>query len=95
MQSPSLRVLSLWSRVRRLTNIRLKERGRLRSAHPGGSIGTFALESAADELAAQMGIDPIELRVRNEPDKDPASGKPFSSRNIVKALLAPCLQRSV
>ena len=54
---------------------------------PGESIGTFALESAVDELAAQMGIDPIELRVRNEPEEDPSSGKPFSSRNIVKAYM--------
>jgi xanthine dehydrogenase YagR molybdenum-binding subunit len=52
---------------------------------PGESIGTFALESAVDELAAQIGIDPIELRLRNEPEVDPTSGKPFSSRNIVKA----------
>jgi xanthine dehydrogenase YagR molybdenum-binding subunit len=52
---------------------------------PGESIGTFALESAVDELAAQTGIDPIELRIRNEPEEDPTSGKPFSSRNIVKA----------
>jgi xanthine dehydrogenase YagR molybdenum-binding subunit len=52
---------------------------------PGESIGTFALEGAVDELAEQMGIDPIELRARNEPEKDPTTGKPFSSRNIVKA----------
>ena len=52
---------------------------------PGESIGTFALECTVDELAEQMGIDPIELRLRNEPDEDPASGKPFSSRNLVQA----------
>ena len=52
---------------------------------PGESIGTFALESAVDELAEKLGIDPIELRVQNEPETDPASGKLFSSRNIVKA----------
>jgi xanthine dehydrogenase YagR molybdenum-binding subunit len=52
---------------------------------PGESIGTFALEGAVDELAEQMGIDPIELRARNEPEKDPTTGKPFSSRNIVTA----------
>jgi xanthine dehydrogenase YagR molybdenum-binding subunit len=52
---------------------------------PGESIGTFALESAVDELAAQMSIDPVELRLRNEPDKDPTSGKTFSSRNLSKA----------
>jgi xanthine dehydrogenase YagR molybdenum-binding subunit len=52
---------------------------------PGESIGTFALESTVDELAAQIGVDPIELRIRNEPENDPTSGKPFSSRHIVEA----------
>jgi xanthine dehydrogenase YagR molybdenum-binding subunit len=52
---------------------------------PGESVGTFALESAVDELAEKLGIDPIELRARNEPEKDPTSGKPVSSRNIVQA----------
>lgn len=52
---------------------------------PGESIGTFALESAVDELAAEIGVDPVELRIRNEPENDPTTGKPFSSRNIVKA----------
>ena len=52
---------------------------------PGESIGTFALECTVDELAEQLGIDPIELRLRNEPETDPTSGKPFSSRHIVKA----------
>ncbi len=52
---------------------------------PGESIGTFALESAVDELATQMGMDPVELRLLNEPEDDPTSGKPFSSRNIAKA----------
>lgn len=51
---------------------------------PGESIGTFALECAVDELAEQLNIDPVELRLRNEPEKDPASGKPFSSRNVEK-----------
>ncbi len=52
---------------------------------PGESIGTFALECTVDELAEQIGMDPIELRLRNEPEKDPTSGKPFSSRHIVEA----------
>ncbi len=52
---------------------------------PGEAVGTFALESALDELAEALGIDPIELRIRNEPDKDPTSGTPFSSRHIVEA----------
>jgi xanthine dehydrogenase YagR molybdenum-binding subunit len=52
---------------------------------PGESVGTFALESAVDELAAELGMDPIELRVRNEPEKDPTTGLRFSSRHIVEA----------
>ncbi len=52
---------------------------------PGESVGTFALESAVDELANQIGIDPIELRIRNEPTKDPTTGLPFSSRHLVQA----------
>lgn len=52
---------------------------------PGEAVGTFALESAIDELAMQLDLDPIELRLRNEPRTDPASGKPFSSRHLVEA----------
>jgi xanthine dehydrogenase YagR molybdenum-binding subunit len=52
---------------------------------PGEAVGTFALESAVDELAEKLGIDPIELRKRNEPEKDPISGRPFSSRHLVEA----------
>ena len=55
---------------------------------PGEAVGTFALESAVDELAVAMDIDPIELRIRNEPDKDPTEGTPFSSRHIVEAYRA-------
>ena len=55
---------------------------------PGESVGTFALESALDELAEALGIDPVELRCRNEPDKDPTSGNPFSSRHMVEAYRA-------
>ncbi|GGY06664.1 xanthine dehydrogenase family protein molybdopterin-binding subunit [Streptomyces djakartensis] len=50
---------------------------------PGEAPGSFALESALDELAERCGIDPIELRVRNEPAAGPVSGLPFSSRNLV------------
>lgn len=51
---------------------------------PGEAVGSFALECAMDELAEQIGIDPVELRIRNEPDKDPIKGTPFSSREVVK-----------
>lgn len=49
---------------------------------PGEAVGTFALESAIDELAEKLGIDPVELRLRNEPEKDPVSGLPFSARHV-------------
>jgi xanthine dehydrogenase YagR molybdenum-binding subunit len=50
---------------------------------PGEAPGSFALESALDELAEKCGIDPIELRARNEPETGPISGLPFSSRNLL------------
>ncbi|WP_375287195.1 xanthine dehydrogenase family protein molybdopterin-binding subunit [Sphingomonas sp.] len=52
---------------------------------PGEAVGTFALESAMDELAEAIGMDPIELRLKNEPEKDPVTGAPFSSREVEKA----------
>ncbi|TCU28817.1 molybdopterin-binding aldehyde dehydrogenase-like protein [Rhizobium azibense] len=52
---------------------------------PGESIGSFALESAVDELAHKIGIDPIELRLRNEPEKHPIAGIPFSQRDLKRA----------
>ena len=52
---------------------------------PGEAMATFALESAIDELAHKMGIDPIELRRINEPEKDPTKGTAFSSRNLLEA----------
>ncbi|RKS76897.1 xanthine dehydrogenase molybdenum binding subunit apoprotein [Actinomadura pelletieri DSM 43383] len=53
---------------------------------PGEAPGMYALESVMDELAIATGVDPIELRIRNEPDRDPESGLPFSSRNLVACL---------
>jgi xanthine dehydrogenase YagR molybdenum-binding subunit len=53
---------------------------------PGECPGMFALESAMDELANAVGIDPVELRVRNEPEVDPELGIAFSSRNLVGCL---------
>ncbi len=53
---------------------------------PGECPGMFGPEVAMDELAYRLGLDPIELRIRNEPEVDPDSGKPFSSRNLVACL---------
>ncbi|MFE0800260.1 xanthine dehydrogenase family protein molybdopterin-binding subunit [Streptomyces sp. NPDC058812] len=49
---------------------------------PGEAPGSFAIESALDELAERCGVDPIDLRLRNEPEAGPVSGLPFSSRNL-------------
>ncbi len=53
---------------------------------PGKASGSFALESAMDELAYKLKMDPIAFRLKNEPAKDPSNGKPWSSRTIVQCL---------
>ncbi|MFD7621637.1 xanthine dehydrogenase family protein molybdopterin-binding subunit [Streptomyces sp. NPDC059802] len=53
---------------------------------PGEAPGMYALESAMDELAAALGIDPVELRLRNDPADEPDSGRPFSSRGLADCL---------
>lgn len=55
---------------------------------PGEAPGSFALESAMDELAHALSMDPVALRLLNEPPADPESGLPWSSRS-----LAACLQQ--
>jgi xanthine dehydrogenase YagR molybdenum-binding subunit len=49
---------------------------------PGEASGMFALESAMDELAVALNIDPIELRLKNYTDADATSGKPFASKGL-------------
>ena len=51
---------------------------------PGEAPGTFALESAMDELALKVGIDPIELRLRNYASMDEQKKLPFSSKQLVE-----------
>jgi len=55
---------------------------------PGEATGMFALECAVDELAYELGLDPLELRLRNHADVDPLSGRPWSSKG-----LRECYQR--
>ena len=47
---------------------------------PGEASGLLALECAMDEMAEQLRLDPIEFRIRNEPDRDPETGVPFCAR---------------
>jgi xanthine dehydrogenase YagR molybdenum-binding subunit len=49
---------------------------------PGEATGTFALEVAMDELAVELGIDPIELRLRNYTERDPQKQLPYSSKSL-------------
>ncbi|RWH82972.1 MAG: xanthine dehydrogenase family protein molybdopterin-binding subunit [Mesorhizobium sp.] len=53
---------------------------------PGEAPGMLAFECAMDELAERLGLDPIELRIRNEPVQDPERGVPFSTRNLVTCM---------
>ena len=49
---------------------------------PGEASGSFALESAMDELSYALKLDPLELRLRNYAERDPETGKPFSSKSL-------------
>ncbi|WP_433556116.1 xanthine dehydrogenase family protein molybdopterin-binding subunit [Pseudonocardia xinjiangensis] len=53
---------------------------------PGEVPGMFALESAMDELAVELEMDPIEVRIANDTAVEPESGLPFTSRNLVACL---------
>ena len=47
------------------------------------------LESALDELAEKLGIDPVDLRRINDTANDPIDGKPYSSRSLMNAMIRP------
>jgi xanthine dehydrogenase YagR molybdenum-binding subunit len=53
---------------------------------PGEAPGLLAFESAMDELATALNIDPVALRLRNEPTLDPERQVPFSSRSLAECL---------
>jgi xanthine dehydrogenase YagR molybdenum-binding subunit len=53
---------------------------------PGATPGAFVLESAVDDLAHRLGMDPVQLRLRNEPARDPSTGMPFSTRRLTDCL---------
>ncbi|TAJ70269.1 MAG: xanthine dehydrogenase family protein molybdopterin-binding subunit [Phenylobacterium sp.] len=68
----------------RLVKLDLPGAGPMRA--PGEASGTMSLECAMDELAERLGLDPVELRIRNEPPSDPENGRPFSQRQLVRCL---------
>jgi xanthine dehydrogenase YagR molybdenum-binding subunit len=49
---------------------------------PGEATGTFALEAAMDELACELGIDPVQLRLQNYTERDPDKQLPWSSKSL-------------
>lgn len=51
---------------------------------PGAGVGLFALESAMDELAEAVGMDPLEFRRMNTTDQDGATGLPYSSNHLLE-----------
>ena len=55
---------------------------------PGKAVGNFSLESALDELSYALGIDPVDLRLRNHADVNPQSGRPWSSNALRECYLA-------
>jgi xanthine dehydrogenase YagR molybdenum-binding subunit len=75
---PNLRVASALSRAN--VGAPTSMRG------PGAVPGLFAMESAMDELAIALNMDPIELRRRNEPLRDESLKLPFSSRHLVECM---------
>ncbi len=52
---------------------------------PGRTPSLFAIESAMDELAVKLNIDPIEVRLRNYAETDEGSKKPWSSKHLREA----------
>jgi xanthine dehydrogenase YagR molybdenum-binding subunit len=76
--TPNLRVTS--GLVRRNIGTPTSMRG------PGAVPGLFATESAMDELAIRLKMDPVELRLLNEPEKDESNDLPFSSRHLTECL---------
>ena len=51
---------------------------------PGECSGVFALDSAIDELAYKLKIDPLEMRIRNHADRDLSTNLPFSSKSLLE-----------
>jgi xanthine dehydrogenase YagR molybdenum-binding subunit len=80
---------TLYAAPNRLTRHRLAKLDLPRSDSmraPGDAIGLMALECAMDELAEQLGLDPLELRLRNDTQTDPEHNLPFASRHLAECL---------
>ena len=79
----------MYAAPNRLTRHRLTELDLPRGEDvraPGEAPGLLAVESAIDELAVALGMDPVELRILNEPSVHPETGQPFSDRRLVECM---------
>jgi xanthine dehydrogenase YagR molybdenum-binding subunit len=89
VEQTAITTRSLYAAPNRLTRHRLTPLDLPRGEDvraPGEAPGLLAVESAMDELADALGMDPVELRIRNEPTLDPERGVPFSDRRLVECL---------
>ncbi len=68
----------------RIVKLNVTRAGAVRA--PGEAVGMMALEAAMDEMAEQLGLDPIDFRKLNEPEVDPMKGVPFSTRRLTDCL---------
>jgi len=84
--TPLLYAVPNFSSENRLVPVNTVTPGALRA--PGKNPSAFGIESAMDELAYALKIDPVELRLKNYAEKDPQSGKPWSTRQLREALTA-------
>lgn len=83
---PRMYGYNAWLGRERVVRVDTQTPGHQRAPHEHPS--SYATECAMDELAEALGMDPVELRILNDTDTDPITGKPFSSRH-----LAECLRR--
>ena len=88
-ESASMQTRTLYAAAHRLTthrSVKLDLPVSDSTRAPGEAVGMLALEQAIDELAEKLRLDPIELRLRNEPPIDPELNVPYSSRQLVACL---------
>ncbi|MFD1519109.1 xanthine dehydrogenase family protein molybdopterin-binding subunit [Pseudonocardia yunnanensis] len=89
VEATAITTRSLYAAPDRLTSHRMVPLDLVRGESvraPGEAPGLLAVESAMDELAHELGMDPVELRILNEPSVDPEHGVPFSERKLVECL---------
>jgi xanthine dehydrogenase YagR molybdenum-binding subunit len=89
VETSALGTRSFYAAPNRLTRHRLVPLDLLRGEDvraPGEASGLLTLESAMDELAHALNMDPIELRIRNEPTLDPERNVPYSERHVIECL---------